>query len=185
MIEDIYSRKIVGADVYECESGEYGAELLQRAIWSEKCFKSAPVLHSDNGAPMKSFTMQAKMADLGVTGSRSRPRVSNDNPYSESLFRTVKYHPRWPSEGFESLHAARKWVNKFVRWYNEEHRHSKINFVTPEQRHNGLDHQILAQRKAVYQHNKQKHPERWSGNVRNWEKAGSVALNPEKSKEAA
>ena len=185
MIEDIYSRKIVGAEVYECESGEYGAELLQRATWAEKCVKPAPVLHSDNGAPMKSLTMQAKMADLGITGSRSRPRVSNDNPYSESLFRTVKYHPRWPSEGFESLDTARDWVNEFVHWYNEEHRHSRINFVTPVQRHNGLDHQILEQRKQVYQNGKLQHPERWSGNTRNWEVTGVVELNPEKKPEAA
>ena len=185
MIEDIFSRKIVGAEVYERESGELAAELLERAIWSEKCIKAAPVLHSDNGAPMKSFTMQAKMVDLGVTGSRSRPRVSNDNPYSESLFRTVKYHPRWPSEGFKSLADARTWVNRFVTWYNEAHRHSRINFVTPSQRHEGRDQQILANRKAVYQSKKLQNPARWSGEIRNWDVTGPVELNPEKKKEAA
>ena len=90
MIEDIFSRKIVGWEVHENETGELAAELLQRTAFSEKCDRGALVLHSDYGAPMKSMTMQAKMCDLGIAGSRSRPSVSNDNPYSESLFRTVK-----------------------------------------------------------------------------------------------
>lgn len=106
MIEDIYSRKVVGWEVHHNETGEQAAELLERSVWAEKCLKKDLVLHSDNGAPMKSLTMRAKMYDLGVVTSRSRPRVSNDNPYSESLFRTVKYHPRWPSEGFKSLDDA-------------------------------------------------------------------------------
>ncbi len=89
MIEDIYSRKIVDWEVHTNETGEQAAELLERSIWAEKCRKQNVVLHSDNGAPMKSLTMQAKMHDLGIITSRSRPRVSNDNPYSESLFRTV------------------------------------------------------------------------------------------------
>ena len=143
MIEDIYSRKIVGWEVHTKETGEQAAELLERSIWLEKCRKQNLVLHSDNGAPMKSLTMQAKMHDLGVISSGTRPRVSNDNPYSESLFRTVKYCPRWPSEGFNSLDGARKWVKGFVYWYNNEHRHSRIKFVTPNQRHQGLDIEIL------------------------------------------
>jgi len=81
MIEDIYSRKIVGWEVHSNETGEQATELLERSVWSEKCRKTELVLHSDNGAPMKSLTMQAKMHDLGVISSRSRPRVSNDNPF--------------------------------------------------------------------------------------------------------
>ncbi len=185
MIEDIYSRKIVGWEVHYDETGEQAAALLERTVWSEKCLKKDVVLHSDNGAPMKSLTMRAKMYDLGVVTSRSRPRVSNDNPYSESLFRTVKYHPRWPSEGFKSLEAARKWVNEFVCWYNNEHRHSRIKFVTPNQRHDGLDVGILAKRKALYQTKRNEHPERWSKEERNWQPIGAVALNPEQHKEAA
>lgn len=88
MIVDIFSRKIVGAEVYDQELGELAATVLQRAVWAEKCINKGTTLHSDNGAPMRSFTMQAKMRDLGVASSYSRPRVSNDNPYSESLFRT-------------------------------------------------------------------------------------------------
>jgi putative transposase len=97
MIEDIYSRKIVGWEVHYNETGEQAATLLERSVWAEKCLKKDVVLHLDNGAPMKSLMMWAKMYDLGVITSRGRPRVSNDNPYLESLFRTVKYHYRWPS----------------------------------------------------------------------------------------
>jgi putative transposase len=135
MIEDIYSRKEVGWEVHHNETGEQAAQMLKRSVWTEKCSKTKLVLHSDNGAPMKSLTMRANMYDLGVVNPRSRPRVSNDNPYSESLFRTVKYPPRWPSEGFKSLDEARKWVKEFVYWYNNEHRHSRIKFVTPNQRY--------------------------------------------------
>ena len=185
MIEDIYSRKIVGSEVHTSESGEHAADLLQRSVWSEKCIKSGLVLHSDNGAPMKSLTLQAKLYDLGVATSRSRPRVSNDNPYSESLFRTVKYCPRWPSEGFNSLEEARTWVNEFVHWYNHEHRHSRIKFTTPAQRHCGEDHVILAKRRALYKQHKRQNPNRWSGNTRNREPEGDVELNPVKRKDAA
>ncbi|MNF68065.1 Integrase core domain protein [compost metagenome] len=89
LIEDIYSRKAVGWEVYEAESGEKAAALLQRSVTHEKCWQQPLVLHSDNGAPMKSVTLLTKMYDLGITPSRGRPRVSNDNPYSESLFRTL------------------------------------------------------------------------------------------------
>jgi len=185
MIEDIYSRKIVGWEVHESENGELASELLQRSVWAEKCSGSQLVLHSDNGSPMKCLTMQAKMHELGVGGSRSRPGVSNDNPYSESLFRTLKYCPRWPSEGFESLEKARQWVSEFVQWYNHEHRHSRIKFVTPDQRHRGQDHAILAEREKLYRVMRKKHPSRWTGNTRNWSTEGSVELNPEQKRDAA
>jgi transposase InsO family protein len=126
MIEGIYSRKIVGWEVHAEESGELAAELLQRLVWAEECVKEGFVLHSDNRSPMKGSTMQAKMYDLGVSGSRSRPVVRNDNPNSEALCRTVKYFPRWPSEGFKSLKKARQWVLEFVDWYNDKHRHSRL-----------------------------------------------------------
>ncbi len=185
MIEDIFSRKIVGWEVNESESGEHAADLLERTLWAEKCVKKSVVLHSDNGSPMKCLTMQAKMLDMGVIGSRSRPGVSNDNPYSESLFRTVKYCRRWPSEGFKSLEDARGWVKGFVQWYNNEHRHSRIKFVTPAQRHNGEDKAILAKRRELYRNAQEKKPSRWSKDTRNWEEIGDVELNPEKKKEAA
>src|SRR5690606_12673924 len=101
--------------------------------------------------PMKSYTLMAKLEDLGISPSYSRPRVSNDNAFPEALFRTLKYCPQWPSQGFKSLGEARQWVQRFVQWYNQEHRHSKIRFVTPAQRHAGEDIAILAQRKRVYE----------------------------------
>ena len=179
LIVDIFSRKIVGADVYEQELGELAADFLQRTIWSEKCVNAGTVLHSDNGAPMRSFTMQAKMRDLGVASSYSRPRVSNDNPYSESLFRTTKYHHSWPKDGFNTLGEARLWVNHFVDWYNKVHKHSGIKYVTPEQRHKGLDKEILENRKAIYAKAQQENPSRWRSDIRNWDYIDEVSLNPE------
>lgn len=182
LFEDLFSRKIVGFDVYEEESGSLAANLLQRTILREQCFKSplSVVLHSDNGAPMKSQTLKTKMEEMGVISSYSRPRVSNDNPFSEALFRTLKYCPMWPSSGFQSLEAARHWVQKFVDWYNNTHRHSQIGFVTPAQKHVGEDIALMQNRNSVYKAAQQKHPSRWSGNTRRWEAITAVALNPEK-----
>jgi putative transposase len=129
---------------------------------------------------MKAQTMKAKMEELGVLGSYSRPRVSDDNPYSEALFRTLKYRPEWPSSGFASLEVARNWVQQFADWYNTKHRHSKINFVTPSQRHRGEDKDILEGRELVLEKAKEMSPLRWSGDIRNCQPAGPVSLNPEK-----
>lgn len=181
LILDIYSRKIVGWEVHEREGGDEAAALIQRAVLAERCFGKPLVLHADNGSPMKAQTMQVKLYDLGIVPSHSRPRVSNDNPYSESLFRTLKYCPQWPSQGFESIDTARKWVAQFTYWYNEEHRHSQIRFITPGQRHRGEDQQILSQRDQLYELAKEKNPLRWSGQTRNWKPVGNVALNPEPS----
>ena len=180
LIVDIFSRKIVGWEVHEREGGEEAAALIERSILAERCFRKPLVLHADNGSPMKSQTMQIKLYDLGIIPSYSRPRVSNDNPYSESLFRTLKYCPKWPPNGFESLTTAREWIARFVGWYNEEHRHSQIRFVTPGQRHRCEDEEILARRDQVYARAKEKNPARWSGRTRNWSPIESVALNPEK-----
>ena len=139
LFEDIFSRKLVGYEVHETESAEQAAQLLQRSLLREQCLYKPPVLHSDNGAPMKAQTMKAKLEALGVLPSSSRPRVSNDNAYIESVFRVLKYRPQWPSSGFASLEEARQWVDQFVHWYNTEHKHSQLNFVTPQQRHTGED----------------------------------------------
>jgi putative transposase len=180
LFEDIFSRKVVGYEVYEQECGERAGNLLQRCMLREQCLNSPLVLHSDNGAPMKAQTMKAKMEELGVLPSYNRPRVSDDNPYSEALFRTLKYRPEWPSSGFVSLEAARDWVQNFVEWYNNKHRHSKINFVTPAQRHRGEDKVILENRKLVLERKREADPLRWSRGVRNCQPAGPVSLNPEK-----
>ena len=182
---DIYSRKIVGADVFDSENGTDAAELLQRSLWAETCVGQDLVLHSDNGAPMKSVTLREKMYDLGVVTSRSRPRVSNDNPYSESMFKTLKYCPQWPSKGFESLDEARRWVDNFVTWYNRDHQHSGIRYVTPNERHEGQDEEILKKRKKLYEQARKRHPARWSGRIRNWDLINAVELNPEVKKLAA
>lgn len=183
LIVDIFSRKIVGWEVHDREGGEEAAVLIERTVLAERCFRRPLVLHSDNGSPMKSQTMLMKLYDLGILPSHSRPRVSNDNPYSESLFRTLKYCPQWPSQGFESLETARKWMAEFVCWYNDEHRHSQIRFVTPGQRHRGEDKAILSQRQRVYAEAKQRNPARWSGQTRDWSTVNRVALNPERESE--
>lgn len=178
---DIFSRKIVGWHVDESERSEQAALLLQEIAQREGIAAGQVVLHSDNGGPMKGVTMLAMLQQLGVMPSFSRPGVSDDNPYSESLFRTVKYVPSYP-DCFASVQHARTYMETFAHWYNHVHYHSGITFVTPASRHDGDDHHVLAQRKEVYAQAKARHPERWSGNTRNWERVETVLLNPEKSK---
>ena len=176
MVMDLYSRKAVACQVYEYESGDLAADLITDACIREKIPKEQVTLHSDNGSPMKSATMLAKLQELGVIPSFSRPSISNDNPYSESLFRTLKYRPEYPDKPFKNICAARDWANRFIHWYNKEHLHSSIHFVTPEDRHNGRDIKILANRHHVYQEAKSKNPERWSGKTRNWNPTTEVVL---------
>lgn len=179
---DVYSRKIVGWQVYEQESAQYAADILEATCLTEKIQKECLILHSDNGSPMKGATMLVTLQKLGVIPSFSRPGVSNDNAYSEALFKTVKYSPKYPEHPFESLNEARDWVASFVKWYNEDHLHSGIKFITPSQRHKGLDENILKHRNQVYLEAKRKNPLRWSGSTRNWEPIKDVLLNPEKGK---
>ena len=181
LIMDIYSRKIVGWEVHERESAELAAGLLERAVWAERCVARPVVLHADNGSAMKGATMKVTMERLGVIASFSRPRVSNDNPFSEALFRTCKYGPAWPAKGFASIGDARLWVKGFAGWYNTEHHHSAIRFVTPESRHRGEDQALLGARHALYQAARERRPARWSGKTRNWRPVGSVWLNPERN----
>lgn len=178
---DIYSRKIVGWQVYETESSELASEVMRDICVRENIAPQQVVLHSDNGSPMKGATMLATLQKLGVVPSFSRPACSNDNPFSESIFKTLKYRPSYPQRSFESLMAARQWVGTFVHWYNDEHRHSAIKFVTPAQRHAGLDGELLRKRAEVYEAAKSRHPERWSGDTRSWAPVTTVHLNPEKS----
>lgn len=178
---DIYSRKIVGWQVYNSESSELAGEVMRDICARERIAPGQMVLHSDNGSPMKGATMLATLQALGVAPSFSRPAVSNDNPYSESLFKTLKYRPAYPQRPFENLLAARQWVGAFVHWYNEEHRHSAIRFVTPAQRHAGQDVALLMTRKSVYEAAKLRRPERWSAQTRNWKPVLVVHLNPDKS----
>jgi transposase InsO family protein len=176
---DIFSRKIVGWQIYETESSELASEVVRDICARENIAPNQVVLHSDNGSPMKGATMLATLQVLGVRPSFSRPAVSNDNPFSESLFKTMKYRPAYPQRAFETLLAARQWVGTFVQWYNHEHRHSAIRFVTPGERHAGTDTALLTQRVQVYEAAKARHPERWSGATRNWEPIRVVHLNPD------
>ena len=127
--------------------------------------------------------MLATLNRLGVTASFSRPRVSDDNPFSEALFRTMKYRPDYPSRPFPSLEEAQTWVDEFIAWYNTEHRHSAIRYVTPAQRHDGEDVDILAHRHRIYEDARRRHPERWSGNTRDWSPIPTVSLNPDRKAE--
>lgn len=182
LISDLFSRKIVAWEVWEKETATHASDLIRRAVISEKIAtqKIPLVLHSDNGSPMKGATMLETLYTLGITPSRSRPRVSNDNPYAESIFKTLKYRPSFQPKGFPSIEQARMWVNKFVNWYNNEHKHSGIAFVSPSERHDGKAEEILANRKSVYEKAKLKNPERWSRNIRKWDFEKEVWLNPER-----
>ncbi len=176
---DIFSCKIVGWQVYETESSELASEVMRDICLREGIAPGQVVLHSDNGSPMKGAAMLATLQALGVMPSLSRPAVSNDNPYSESLFKTLKYRPDYPAGAFETLLAARRWVDTFVNWYNHEHRHSATRFVTPHERHDGQDGALLAKRAQVYEAAKAANPQRWSGATRNWQPVREVYLNPD------
>lgn len=184
MIVDIWSRKIVGWEVHEQESMEYASLLMQCSCEALGVDPEGLILHSDNGGPMKGSTMLATLQRLGIVASFSRPQVSDDNPYSEALFRTLKYRPEYPRRPFETIEEARQWVRWFVRWYNTEHLHSAIRFVTPDDRHFGWEPEILENRRRVYEKARRRHPERWTGPTRNWEPVGAVWLNPEARAEA-
>ncbi|WP_350344251.1 integrase core domain-containing protein [Proteinivorax tanatarense] len=132
---------------------------------------------------MKAATFQVTLEKLGIQSSFSRPRVSNDNPYSESLFRTMKYRPQHPFNGFKTLEEAREWVKRFVHWYNHDHLHSGLKYVTPYQRHNGLDTIIINKRTQTYEQARNAHPERWSKDTRDRSLPEYVALNPIKDEE--
>jgi putative transposase len=182
LILDLYSRKIVGAEVHDSDDSEYAVHLVRRTALAESIatMDSKPVLHGDNGSTLKATTVLAMLQWLGVKPSYSRPRVSDDNAYAESLFRTAKYRPEFPTKGFASLDEARAWAAEFVCWYNVDHRHSGIRYVSPQQRHAGDDQAILAARHTLYVQAKQRNPARWSGNTRDWSHIGAVTLNPER-----
>ena len=183
LVMDIYSRKIVGWQVHETELTTLAADLMKDIYQREQIAPDQVTLHSDNGSPMKGATMLATLQELGIMPSFSRPAVSNDNPYSESLFKTLKYRPEYPEKPFEDINAAREWVSGFVHWYNNEHLHSGIKFVTPNQRHLGLDKALLANRHKVNMEARMKNPSRWSGKTRDWSFIEEVNLNPVKKED--
>lgn len=176
LVLDVYSRKIVAHEVHEAESSEHAARLIEQAVRREGVAGNVLIIHQDNGSPMKGSTYVAKLAELGVRPSYSRPGVSDDNAYAEALFRTCKYRPGFPG-AFASLEEARAWVLAFSRWYNHEHKHRNLKFVSPVERHAGKDSAIFARRIAVYEAARAKNPERWSKAIRNWSLPKEVWLN--------
>jgi len=185
MVMDVWSRRIIGVEVHGQENGHLAQAFFDRVSRDEGIRKGmATVLHSDNGAPMRSFTLAAKLAELGVTRSFSRPGVSNDNAFAESLFRTMKYHQSYPRRRFRDLISVRTWVDGFVDWYNNEHRHSGIKYVTPNQRHYGQAEEICLRRQQTYEKAREKNPQRWSRHPRDWSQSKTVQINhprPEKT----
>ena len=180
LVTDIFSRRIVAARVYEAESDEYAAALFAEVKQQENLAPGATTLHSDNGSPMKGATLKATLERLGVLMSYSRPSVSDDNPYVESLFGTMKARVGYPKKPFASIEDAQKWVDRFVRWYNEEHRHSGLNWITPMARHTGEEHSLLQRREQTYRKAQRRNPQRWSRDIRNCKPAPAVTLNPAK-----
>jgi putative transposase len=181
---DIFSRKIVGWGVHDEQCGEFASQLLEAVCDDLDVASAGLVLHSDNGKPMKGSSMLSTMQWLGIVPSFSRPQVSDDNPYIESLFRTLKYRPGVADQRFATLDDAVQWVQHFVHWYNHEHLHSGIGFVTPDERHDGRDVQILADRRRLYANAQKQHPERWTGPVRAWKRPQVVRLNPGRDRDA-
>ena len=178
LVTDIFSRRIVAARVYVAENDEYAAELFTEVTEREGLIPGETTLHADNGTAMKGATLKATLERLGVLTSYSRPRVSDDNPYVESLFGTMKTRVGYPKKPFATREEAQAWVDRFVHWYNEEHRHSALNWVTPMARHNGEDHELLRRREETYRQARQRNPQRWSRNIRDCSPAPAVTLNP-------
>lgn len=174
-IIDVFSRKIVGWEISDREDVVVAIRLFWRIRQSKKL--NGVYLHSDNGNPMKGATMLVFLHHLGIVPSFSRPRISDDNPYIESFFKTVKYTSGYPKCFTSEIHA-REWFANFVNWYNTEHRHSQIGYVTPEQRHNGSAEAIYRVRNDTYAKAYNKHPERFSHKPKIWKGQDSVYLNP-------
>lgn len=188
MVMDVWSRRILGAEVHERECSLLARDFFDRICRDEGIGSgTSTTLHSDNGGPMRSYKLAAKMKEIGISLSFSRPRVSNDNAYPESLFRTLKYHQSYPTRRFRSLDAVRCWVDSFVEWYNGVHRHSGIKYVTPNQRHFGEAHAICTTRQQTYERAREENPLRWSGPTRCWKQPEVVQINyprPEKANSA-
>ncbi len=175
VIEDVFSRKVVGYCVAEQESAEVAQALFARVLGENPGVAPTLTVHSDNGGPMKHADFSTFLESRGVARSYSRPSVSDDNPFSESLFRTLKYGPTWPGI-FASSSEAAAWMAGWVAWYNDKHLHSGIGYVTPSSRHTGEDVDLLAKRRLVSERAREANPSRWSGKARSWSRPGAVRL---------
>lgn len=177
MYIDIYSRKILGWEINLEEREQIAVDLFLRILASEKISGDGIRVHNDNGSAMKGTMFVEKLRELGVIQSCSRPSVSNDNPFAESLFKTMKYRPEYPYGPFADVDAATVWVKKFVHWYNNEHLHSGIGYVTPSSRHTGDDVDVLKRRQRAFETAQASKPERWTGKPFSWSRPQAVELN--------
>ena len=175
---DLYSRYVVAWCVETEESAELATKLIRQAVKVHNINKGQLTLHNDRGAPMTSGTFQTLCALLGVAQSLSRPRVSDDNPYSESQFKTMKYQPEYP-EQFETIRAARQWVKEFTEWYNEAHHHTGIALFTPEEVFTGRYEEVAKEREVAMEKAFAEHPERFvKGKPKVKRPASEVSINP-------
>ena len=177
LVVDVWSRMIVAWRVEEIESSEIAAHMIQGACLRYGVDRDQLVIHSDNGGPMKGATLLATLQALGIIPSFSRPRVSEDNPYSEALFRTLKYRPAYPDRPFEGLQEAQGTSHPLALLY------LRRKVWTPVSRHTGEEEQILLKRKEVYEQAKRRNPSQWSASTRNWEPVVEVRLNPSTGKQ--
>jgi len=181
LVIDVWSRKVVAWDVAEREGLVIAADLVSRACLRERISKGRRqplILHADSANAMRAATLKSRLEELGVLRSCSRPRVSNDNPYSESLFRTAKYRPDYPSLPFASKEETCQWVSSLVDWYNHRHRHIGIKFVTPQQRHIGQAEEICNHRAVIYKQARQRNPRRWTRSTLCWRQPEVVWIIP-------
>ena len=160
VILDVYSRKIVGWLLANRESSTLAVELIRQSCLKEGIARNQLTVHADRGSSMRSKPVAFLLADLGVTKTHSRPYTSNDNPYSEAQFKTLKYQSDFPKR-FGSLEDARVFLQRFFSWYNHEHRHSGIGLVTPAERHSGEDKVVYEKRQVVMREFYLRHPERF------------------------
>ncbi len=159
VVLDIFSRYAVSWTVHDRESGAVATALIERAVRLQKVTGDLTV-HADNGGPMRSKPVAFMLADLGVTKSHSRPHTSNDNPFSEAQFKTLKYCPRFPDR-FANIFEARAFCREFFDWYNNVHRHSGIGMMTPADVHHGRAAETYRRRAAVLDRAYTEHPERF------------------------
>lgn len=174
-IIDIWDKNIVGWEIHDTESEEHARTLFQRTL-SEQGYPNVHI-HSDNGNPMKGTSLLALLYDLGCKNSFSRPRVSNDNPYIESFFGTMKSSFKYPGR-FKSIEHAREWVASFIDFYHTKHRHSGIKYFTPKQMRTGKYKELVSERNETMLTAAAKNPCRWSKSVKQWEIEHTVYLNP-------
>jgi len=161
---DIFSRYVVGWLVARASNAGLAAQLIEETCLKHGIARDTLTLHSDRGSPMRAKGTAELLVDLGVAASFSRPRVSNDNPFSEAQFKTLKYRPEFP-ETFDGIEHARAHLRSFFAWYNEEHHHSGIGFMTPASVHFGTAPALQAQRAKVLHAAYRAHPERFKGKI--------------------